>query len=167
MRRLGRFKRDMQLLDIIIGPDVYVNASVALGSPPEKVVTRVLGRGKGVTKTTQWILDRTKAMLGAHPNFKHDAVEHQVGIITGLVTIVDDGAKFGPDEWEKALLAAAKAAGVHRIVTDHPDLVGKETAADGIEFFSTESWLVEAAMPPPPPPGAAKKSAAPPADEKK
>ena len=43
-----------------------------------------------MTKSTRWILDRVKAMLAAHPNFKKDAIDQQVGIIEGLVTVVDD-----------------------------------------------------------------------------
>ena len=36
---------------MILTPDVFVNASVALGSPPEQVIRRVLGPGKK-TKTS-------------------------------------------------------------------------------------------------------------------
>jgi hypothetical protein len=35
-------------------------------------------------------------------------------------------------------------------VTDHPDLLELETS-DGVEFMSSEAWLVEAATPPPAP----------------
>jgi hypothetical protein len=36
-------------------------------------------------------------------------------------------------------------------MTDHPDLADK-TEVDGIQFLSTEAWLLEATTPPPPPP---------------
>ena len=147
-------------MEIVLAPDVYVNASVALGSPPERVVTKLFTAGKGKAKATEWILERIEAMLGAIPSFKHDAIKHQMEVIRSLVEIVDDPVKHGPDAWEAALVAAAKAAKVRRVVTDHPDLDAKE-ASDGIEFVSTEPWLVEAALPPPPPPPGAKKSSPP------
>jgi hypothetical protein len=136
-------------LTVLLAPDVYVNASVALGSPPDKVVQRLLGQKKGSTRTTQWILDRVSAMLSRIPEFKPDAVVKQVDLIKSLVTVVDAPGAFGPDAWVDALSAAAKAANVKRVITDHPDLL----AADGssIEFISTEAWLLEQAMPPPPP----------------
>ena len=43
--------REENPVDIILAPDVYVNASVALGSPPEQVVRRVLGKHKGESKS--------------------------------------------------------------------------------------------------------------------
>lgn len=139
-------------MDIILAPDVYVNASVALGSPPEQVVRRVLGQHKGESKSTEWILSRVKQMLRALPAFKGDAVDTQLALIRGLLQIVNTDAEFAPDAWEPALVAAAKAAGAKRIVTDHPDLLQKETS-DGIEFVPTEAWLVEVTTPPPAPPG--------------
>jgi hypothetical protein len=36
------------------------------------------------------------------------------------------------------------------VITDHPDLVDKE--ASGVEFMSTEAFLLELMTPPPPPP---------------
>jgi hypothetical protein len=141
-------------VDIVLGPDVYVNASVAVGSPPDKVVQRVLGQKKGQSQTTPWVLDRVAAMLGALTAsgvFKKEAIEQQVGLIKQLVTVVDEKTKHGPDDWAPALAAAAKLANAKRVVTDHPDLLAKEKL-DGIEFISCEEWLVEQAMPPPPPP---------------
>ena len=138
-------------MNILLGPDVYVNASVSLGTPPEQLVQRVLGKHKGETKTTPWILDRVSAMLTNLPAFKPDAVTQQVNVIKAHVTVLDGKAdEFPPDAWEKALVAAAKKAGVTRVVTDHPDLADK-TEVEGIEFLSTEAWLVEQTTPPPPP----------------
>jgi hypothetical protein len=137
-------------LDILLAPDVYVNASVALGSPPEQVVQRVLGKHRGASKTTEWVLQRVRSMLAAIPEFKPDAVDSQLALIRGLVQVMQGGASFGPDAWAPALVDAAKRAGVARVVTDHPDLLEKESI-DGVEFLSTEAWLLEARMPPPPP----------------
>ncbi len=139
-------------MDIILAPDVYVNASVALGSPPEQVVRRVLGKHKGESKATEWILARVGQMLRALPAFKGDAVQQQVDLIKGLLQVVKTDQEFGPEAWPEALVAAAKAAGVKRVVTDHPDLLQMETS-DGIEFVPTEAWLVEVTTPPPAPPG--------------
>lgn len=147
-------------MEIVLAPDVYVNASVALGSPPERVVTKLFSAGKGKAKATEWILERIEAMLGAIPAFKKDAITHQMEVIRSLVEVVEELDKHGPDAWEAALVAAAKASKVARVVTDHPDLLAKE-GSGGIEFVSTETWLVEAALPPPPPPPSAKKSAPP------
>jgi len=141
-------------VDIVLGPDVYVNASVAIGSPPDKVVQRVLGQKKGQSKTTPWVLDRVAAMLNALTAsgvFKKEAVDQQVALIKQLVTVVEPSGKLGPDDWAAGLVATAKAAGAKRVVTDHPDLLAKEKV-DGIEFISSEAWLLEQAMPPPPPP---------------
>lgn len=138
-------------MDIILAPDVYVNASVALGTPPEQVVQRVLGKHKGESKTSEWVLDRVRAMLSALPAFKHDAVQEQLGLIRGLVQIVPTSTTFAPELWEAALVDTAKAAGAKRVVTDHPDLLAKESV-DSIEFVSSEQWLFEFTMPPPPPP---------------
>lgn len=138
-------------MDIVLGPDVYVNASVAVGSPPDKVVQRVLGEKKGQSKTTPWVLDRVAAMLTASGVFKKEAVEQQVALIKQLVAVVAEPGKHGTEDWAPGLVAAAKAAGAKRVVTDHPDVLAKEKL-DGIEFISSEAWLLEQAMPPPPPP---------------
>jgi hypothetical protein len=138
-------------MDIVLGPDVYVNASIAPGTPPEKVVNRILGQKKANAKASPWILDRVRAMLAASGVFKPDAVDKQVELIKGLVSVVDDPEKFAPDAWAKALTALARKTGAKRVVTDHPDLADKD-ASDGIEFVSTEAWMLEQAIPPPPPP---------------
>lgn len=139
------------MLDIILAPDVYVNASVALGSPPDKVIQRVLGQHKGESKTTEWILERVKAMLAAIPAFKKEAVEAQISLIKDLVVVVDDPTTHDPGAWEEALVAAAKAANVRIVVTDHPDML-ELGSKDDVEFISTENWLVELSIPPPIPP---------------
>jgi hypothetical protein len=141
-------------VDIVLGPDVYVNASVAVGSSPDKVVQRVLGEKKGQSKTTPWVLDRVAAMLTALTAkgvFRPEAVEQQIGLIKQLVVVVEENGKHGTDDWAPGLAAAAKAAGAKRVVTDHPDLLAKEKF-DGIDFISSDAWLLEHAMPPPPPP---------------
>lgn len=137
-------------MKIILAPDVYVNASVALGSPPEAVVKRVLG-GEQKAKTSGWILARVRGMFESMPQFKPDAVTSQMDLIGGLVEVVGEDRDFGPDAWEEALVAAAKQAGAERVVTDHPDLLAMENS-DGVEFFSTEAWLLEVTTPPPAPP---------------
>jgi hypothetical protein len=137
-------------VDIMLAPDVYVNASVAPGTAPDHVVQRVLGRHKGESKATEWVLARIAAILGALPDFKHDAVEGQIKLIRSYVQVLDSGSEFGPDAWEQALVAGAKAAGVGRVITDHPDLLSRESSS-GVEFISTEAWLVEATTPPPMP----------------
>lgn len=136
--------------DIILGPDVYVNASVALGSPPEHVVRRVLKPGKK-TKTSEWILTMVSAMLNNVEAFKKEAVDQQMGTIRQFVEIVEDG-EHPTGDWGPALVAAAKAAGVERVVTDHPDLADKDEI-EGIELISSDAWLVEQTTPPPPPGG--------------
>ncbi len=142
-------------MNTILAPDVYVNASVALGSPPEQVVRRVLGKGKGASKTSEWVLARVRSMLGSLPSFKADALDAQMGLIRGLVDVVAVAEEFGVDAWQKALIASAKAAGATRVITDHPDLLAVESE-EGIEFISSEAWLLEAATPPPAPPPKAK-----------
>ncbi len=137
-------------MDVMLAPDVYVNASVALGSPPEQVVQRILGMHKGESTTTRWILDRVAAMLSAIPEFKKEAVDQQIALIKGLVKVVDTDGEHAPDAWQGALAAAAKAAGVSRVITDHPDLI--EMEIPGVEFISSEAWLFEQKIPPPPPP---------------
>lgn len=140
-------------MNVLLGPDVYVNASVALGSSPEQVVQRVLGKHKGKTKTTPWILGRVAAMLGALPAFKPDAIRQQIQVIREHVELLDGKPDEHPaDNWVQALVASAKKAGVSRVITDHPDLADKDEV-DGIEFVSSDAWLVEQTTPPPPPGG--------------
>lgn len=135
-------------MDVVLAPDVFVNASVALGSPPDHVVRRVLG-GTAKAKTSAWVLQTVEAMLRKAPGFKADAVDPQMNTIKSLVELVEaQGAAEG--SWAPALVALAKAAGVTRVVTDHPDLADQDTV-DGVEFLSSDAWLVERAMPPPPP----------------
>ena len=138
-------------MDLVLAPDVFVNASVAPGEPPDRVAQRVLGKPTHKVKTTKWILDRTKAMLLAHPGFKKDQIDAHVALITGLVDVLEVEGDFKPEEWAEALSACAKKAGLDRVVTDHPDLLEKGTH-DGVEFLSTENLLVEFAVPPPTPP---------------
>ncbi len=139
-------------MNILLAPDVYVNASVAgAGIAPEQVVNRVLGNKTARQKTTAWILDRVHAMLVAHPTFKKDAIEPQMKLIRDLVDVIDLKKEFGPDAWKDALVASAKVGGQKRVVTDHPDLAD-QTEVDGIEFLSTDAWMIEQQTPPPPPP---------------
>lgn len=140
-------------MDIILAPDVYVNASVAPATTPDRVVQRVLGQHKGESKATEWILGRVAAMLGQLPAFKGEAVQGQVNLIRSFVQVVPGAESFKQDAWADALVASARAAGVSRVVTDHPDLLKLENSR-GVEFLSTEAWLVEVTTPPPPPPGA-------------
>lgn len=137
--------------DVVLAPDVYVNASVALGSAPDQIVQRALGRTKGQTKTTEWVLARVRHMLAAVPEFKKEAVDQQMSLIRSLVDVIDLGEQFAPGEWERALIAAAKKLNAKRVITDHPDLLERESS-DGVEFVSTEAFLLELTMPPPPPP---------------
>ncbi|MEM7607894.1 MAG: hypothetical protein AAF411_21275 [Myxococcota bacterium] len=134
--------------DIILGPDIFVNASVALGSPPEHVVRRVLVPGAQV-KSSQWILDRVEGMLSNIEAFKKEAVQQQMTTIRTFVDLVDDDEHDASD-WKGALVAAAKAARLSRVVTDHPDLADV-TEVEGVEFVSSDAWLVEVTTPPPPP----------------
>lgn len=138
------------VVDVILAPDVYVNASVAPGSTPDLVVQRVLGQHRGESKATEWVLSRVGAILSALPAFKHDAVNGQVDLIRSFVRVIPGAESLGPDAWQDALVASARAADVKRVVTDHPDLLGVESA-DGVEFISTEAWLLEVTMPPPVP----------------
>ena len=144
----ARTNKEQSLSDIILGPDVFVNASVALGSPPEHVVRRVLGPGKK-THSSKWILDRIEAMLTNVPSFKKEAVDQQMATIRQFVDVVDE-AEHPADAWQDALVAAAKGAKLTRVVTDHPDLADV-AEAEGIEFMSSDAWLVEMTTPPPPP----------------
>ena len=137
-------------MEFILAPDVYVNASVALGSPPEQVVRRVFATRRQGHKTSEWILARVRQMLRALPDFKDDAVESQVELIRGLVQIVNLPNELAAADWRDALVATARAAGAERVVTDHPDLLKLEEV-DGVEFMSSEAWLFESATPPPAP----------------
>ena len=138
-------------MDILIGPDVFVNASVALGSPPEHLARRVLGRPGGKPKTTPWVMHWTRALLSKAPGFKEDALNAHMSTIEGLLDSVEMKEKPPEGDWVQGLVASAKAAGLKRVVTDHPDLADK-TEVDGILFLSSEAWLVEQTTPPPPPP---------------
>jgi hypothetical protein len=135
-------------VEIVLAPDVYVNASVALGSPPERVVQRALPRVPKV-RASQWLIGRIESMLRALPEFRDEAIADQVATIGRLVELVstDD---FAPEQWEQALVALANAAGVKRVITDHPDLLALRTSA-GVSFVSSEAWLREQPGPPPPP----------------
>ncbi len=135
-------------MDVVLAPDIYVNASVALGSPPEHAVRRAFG-APSKPKTSTWVVQRVESMLHALPEFKDDAVAQQMSTIRGLVDLVERGEYFIED-WEAALVALAKAAGVSRVLTDHPDLLAAK-ARQGVEFVSSDAWLREQAAPPPPP----------------
>lgn len=135
-------------MSIVLAPDVFVNASVALGSAPEQVVRRVLG-GDKKTKTSKWVLSHVEGMLRSVPSFRAEAVEPQMSMIQSLVEVVE-ADEHGSSDWVPALVALAKAAGVARVVTDHPDLADQDPV-DGVEFLSSEAWLVEATTPPPAP----------------
>jgi hypothetical protein len=131
-----------------LAPDIYVNASVALGSPPERAVRRAFG-GPVRPQSSTWVMERVESMLHAIPEFKDDAVEVQMKTIRGLVNIVEFSEHFIED-WDEALVALAKAAGAGRVLTDHPDLLANKSI-DGVEFVSSDRWLGEQATPPPPP----------------
>jgi hypothetical protein len=135
-------------MDAVLAPDIYVNASIALGTAPERVVRRALG-GPAKAKASAWVLERIESMLHALPEFKDEAVKRQMKTIRELVDIVDHG-EFFIEDWERALVALARAAGVQRVLTDHPDLLASRNTA-GVEFVSSEQWLAEQATPPPPP----------------
>jgi len=137
-------------MDVVLAPDIYVNASVALGSPPEHAVRRAFG-GPGKPKASSWVIERVESMLHAIPEFKSDAVTQQMTTIQSLVEVVETG-EFFIEDWDKALVALAKAAGVGRVLTDHPDLLAFKTL-EGVEFVSSDNWLGEQATPPPPPAG--------------
>ena len=134
---------------VILAPDVYVNASVALGNPPDQVARRVLGAKRFSTQTSEWVLARVQQMLKALPAFKPEAVDAQLELIRGLVGIVEV-PELPAEAWSEALVATALAAGARRVVTDHPDLLALE-AQSGVDFMSSEAWLLEAATPPPAP----------------
>jgi len=137
-------------MDVVLAPDIYVNASVALGSPPEHAVRRAFG-GPGKPKASGWVIERVESMLHAIPEFKSDAVAQQMTTIRSLVEVVETG-EFFIEDWRKALVALAKAAGVGRVLTDHPDLLASKNV-EGVEFVSSDHWLGEQATPPPPPVG--------------
>ena len=137
-------------MDVVLAPDIYVNASVSLGSPPEHAVRRAFG-GPGRPKASGWVMERVESMLHAIPEFKDGAVEQQMATIRGLVDVVETD-EFFIEDWDKALVALAKAAGVGRVLTDHPDLLASQNV-EGVEFVSSDSWLGEQATPPPPPVG--------------
>lgn len=137
-------------MDFILGPDVFVNASLAPGSPPDRVAQRTLGR-EPKPRVGGWVLARIEAMLAAVPDFKKDAIGPQMELIGRFVERVDVPGEHAPDAWKEALAATAKAAGAQRVVTDHPDLADV-AEFDGVEFLSTEAWLLEQEIPPPPPP---------------
>ncbi len=137
-------------MDIVLAPDVFVNASVALGSPPEQVARRVLGKAKK-PKSTAWVIGWIERLLSKAPGFKHESLKPQIDLIKGLVEMVDFKGKVDEMDWVKGLVASAKAANVKTVITDHPDLADK-TEVEGIRFVSTEGWLLEQVTPPPPPP---------------
>lgn len=135
-------------MDVVLAPDVYVNASIALGSPPERAVRRALG-GPVKAKSSAWVMERVESMLHALPEFKDEAVKAQMKTIRSLVDIVEE-RDFFIEDWQEALVVLARAAGVTRVLTDHPDLLATESS-NGVEFVSSEAWLAEQATPPPPP----------------
>jgi len=137
-------------MDVVLAPDIYVNASVALGSPPEHAVRRAFG-GPSKPKASKWVMERVESMLHAIPEFKVGAVARQMTTIRGLVEVVATD-EFFIEDWDKALVALAKAAGVGRVLTDHPDLLASKRV-EGVEFVSSDGWLGEQATPPPPPVG--------------
>lgn len=136
-------------MDIVLAPDIYVNASISFGSPPERAVRRAFG-GPVKPKTSTWVMERVESMLHALPEFKDEAVAEQMTTIRGLVDVVPT-KDFFIEDWNEALVALAKAAGVARVLTDHPDLLADESI-EGVEFVSSDVWLSEQVSPPPPPP---------------
>lgn len=138
-------------MDILIAPDVFVNASVAGGSPPEQVARRLLGKPGAKPKTTPWVLKWISTLLSKAPGFKAEQVDAQVKLIEGLVDVVQVKDKVPEGDWVKGLVASAKAAGYKRVITDHPDLADQKEV-EGIVFLSSDAWLIESTTPPPPPP---------------
>ncbi len=136
-------------MDVVLAPDIYVNASVALGSPPEQAVRRAFG-GSSRPKASSWVIERVESMLHAIPEFKDAAVTQQMTTIRDLVDVVST-EEFFIEDWDKALVALAKAACVGRVLTDHPDLLAAKRV-EGVEFVSSDRWLGEQVTPPPPPP---------------
>lgn len=135
-------------MDVVLGPDIFVNASIALGSSPERAVRRAFA-GAARPKTSTWVMERVESMLHALPEFKDDAVAQQMATIRGLVEVVET-KDFSVEEWNEALVALAQAAGVARVLTDHPDLLADKDMS-GVEFVSSDDWLGEQVTPPPPP----------------
>ena len=84
-------------MDVVLAPDIYVNASIALGSPPERAVRRAFG-GPAKPKTSNWVMERVESMLHALPEFKDDAVARQMTTIRGLVDVVEIGLDREVDE---------------------------------------------------------------------
>lgn len=138
-------------MDILIAPDVFVNASVAGGSPPEQVARRLLGKPGPKPKTTRWVLKWVSTLLTKTPGFKAEQVSAQVTLIEGLVDIVEVPTEPAEGDWVQGLALSAKAAGYKRVITDHPDLADQKEV-DGILFVSSDAWLIESTTPPPPPP---------------
>lgn len=135
-------------MDVVLAPDIYVNASVALGSAPDHAVRRALG-GPGKPKASVWVLERVESMLHSLPEFKDEAVAQQMTTIRRLVDVVET-SDFFIEDWDQALVALARAAGVHRVLTDHPDLLASKSV-QGVEFVSSNRWLGEQTTPPPRP----------------
>jgi hypothetical protein len=135
-------------MDVVLAPDIYVNASVALGSSPERAVRRAFSSPQK-PKTSTWVMERVQTMLHALPEFRDEAVAQQMSTIRGLVEVVEQHEHFIED-WHEAMVALAKAAGVGRVLTDHPDLLSAKSVG-GIEFVSSDAWLGEQTSPPPPP----------------
>jgi hypothetical protein len=63
--------------EVVLAPDIYVNASVALGSALERAACRAFA-GRSKPKTSAWVLERVKFMLHALPEFKDEAVHRQM-----------------------------------------------------------------------------------------
>lgn len=145
---------------VFLAPDVYVNASVAPDTAPDRVVALATEQGGKRVPCSPWVLRQVHAMLQALPEFKPDALRPQLEAIRNMVDLIEDQGTPDAASWESSLVAAAKASGADRVVTDHPDLLAAGEVG-GIEFLSTDAWLVEASMPPPVPPPR-KSSAAPP-----
>jgi hypothetical protein len=109
----------------------------------------VLGPGRRSRRPRRGCCVGSSSSSSKTPGFKAESVKAQVDLIKGLVEVVE--TKSDENDWTKGLVASAKAAGLKRVMTDHPDLADK-TEVDGIQFLSTEAWLLEATTPPPPPP---------------
>jgi hypothetical protein len=136
-------------VDLVLAPDIFANASVAPGTDPDRVIQKTIGAGQKV-KATPWILERVRAILYNVPSFKREALDQHMTLIGSLIEAVNDPTEHGPDAWLPALVAAAKIAQATRVITDHPDLIGKTES--GVDFISSENFLVELALPPPLPP---------------
>lgn len=136
-------------VDVIPAPDIFVNASVTQETAPDHAVRRLLSE-PGKVKSTEWILSRVSAMLIASGQFVEEKVHEQVELIRSFVEVVPLDQDFEEDDWSGALSAAAGAAGVGRVMTDHPDLLAANESSE-VDFVSSEAWLVEQTTPPPPP----------------